>query len=79
MNDKTPPHRPSTGPGLWTQAALALMIPSLMLAGPVVGFGIAWLIGRWTGWRPQWFTILMVLLGLAAGIRETIRVIRRLP
>jgi F0F1-type ATP synthase assembly protein I len=65
-------------PSPWGQAGLALMIPSLMVAGPLAGFLIAWLIGRWTGWQSRWITVGLVLLGMVAGVRETIKVIRRI-
>lgn len=62
---------------LATQLGLALSIPTLLAAGPLVGYGLAWLIRRWTGWGP-WVTMVMVLLGIAAGIREVVQVIKRL-
>lgn len=64
-------------PKLAQQLGLALSIPSLLAAGPLVGFGLAWLIRRWTGWG-SWVTGVLVILGLAAGIREVVQVIRRL-
>lgn len=64
-------------PKLYTQLGLALSIPTLLAAGPLVGFGLGWLIRHWTGWG-EWVTWVMVLLGIVAGIRETVLVIRRL-
>jgi ATP synthase protein I len=64
-------------PNLAQQLGLALSIPTLLAAGPLVGFGLAWLIRRWTGWG-EWVTWLMVILGIIAGIREVVSVIRRL-
>lgn len=62
---------------LATQLGLALSIPSLLVAGPLVGYGLGWLIRRWTGWG-SWVTMAMVLVGIAAGIRQVVQVIRRL-
>ena len=56
---------------------MALTIPALMVSGPLVGMGLGWLIQRWTGWGP-WIKWVMLGLGLIAGIRETIKVIRKI-
>lgn len=65
---------PPTG---YSQIALAVSIPTLLVSGPLVGFGLGWLIRHWTGWGP-WVTWVLVILGTMAGIRETIQVIRKL-
>jgi F0F1-type ATP synthase assembly protein I len=70
-SDKKPPDNP------WLQAGVALTIPALLVSGPLVGYGLGWLIRRWTGWGP-WVDVLMLLLGLIAGARETIKVIRKI-
>lgn len=72
-----PANPPEDGGNPWTKAGLALMIPSVMAAGPLAGLLIAWLVRRLTGWG-DWVTAVLILLGLAAGVRETIRIIRRL-
>ena len=77
MTGPTSP-KPGRNNNPWAQMGLAMMIPSIMVAGPVVGFLIAWFIGRWTGWHARWFTALLVLLGMMAGVRETIRIIRKI-
>ena len=56
---------------------MAMMIPSLLVCGPLVGYGLGWAIRRWIG-GGDWVTIGMVLLGMAAGIRESVLVIRKL-
>ena len=71
----SPPPEPSDSQ--WGKAGLALLIPSLMAAGPAAGLLIGWLIRRWTGWG-SWVTIVFLFLGLVAGVREVIQVIRRL-
>jgi F0F1-type ATP synthase assembly protein I len=59
------------------QASIALTIPMVMAAGPLVGWGLAWAARRWLN-APDWFTPIAIGLGLAAGIRQTIQLIRRL-
>lgn len=76
--DKRAERKPAAqATGTLTQLSLALSIPTLLVSGPLVGFGLGWLMRRWFGW-PEWVSYLMVLVGLVAGIRETIKVIRRL-
>lgn len=50
-------------------------IPMLLVAGPLVSF----FLGNWLDRKfgTGWIMPVAVLVGLAAGIRETIRVIRR--
>jgi ATP synthase protein I len=64
-------------PGTLTQASLALAIPGLLVAGPFAGYFLGWLIQKWTGWG-DWILWVFLALGMAAGIRETIKVIKRL-
>lgn len=59
------------------QLGLGLMIPMLLVSGPLVGYAIGYLLRRWLGW-PEWVMYVMVLLGLVAGGRETFRVIKRI-
>lgn len=64
-------------PPLHQVAMLAVLIPMLMLAGPAVGF----LLGRWLdsklGWDP-WGQLGGLILGLAAGFRESYLIVKRL-
>lgn len=69
--------RPKPPSGPWAQAGLALAIPMLLASGPLVGYFLGVFIRRWTGWG-GWVVVLMMVLGMAAGVRETIKVIRRL-
>ncbi len=59
-------------------ASLAMLIPGLMLAGPIVGY----LLGRWLGGalfdRPDTGAFIGLLAGIVAGGREVVRVVRRL-
>jgi ATP synthase protein I len=64
-------------PPIFRVAMMALSIPMLMLAGPVIGF----LIGRWIDgrmdWAP-WGAIVGLVLGLVTGFHESFLIIRRL-
>lgn len=65
----------------WRQASLALSLPMMMLAGPIVGFFLAVALVHWFEIGPTWaarMKIIGVLLGTTAGIRETISVIRKI-
>ena len=68
--------RNTTSDAQMRQIGLAMSIPMLLAAGPLVGFGLGWLVRRWTGWG-VWVTVVFLLLGMVAGIRETIKVIRK--
>lgn len=59
------------------QVGAALSIPGLLLAGPLVGYGLGWTAKTYLG-APAWITLVMLLLGLISGIRESILVIRKL-
>jgi F0F1-type ATP synthase assembly protein I len=57
-------------------AGMALVIPTLLAASPLVGFYL----GRWIGallGGPQIGGLIGLALGFVAGVRETIRLIRR--
>ncbi len=62
----------------WVAAGNAVVIPFLLLAAPLVGYGLArgvqWLLGLHHGA----ITAGGVILGLLAGIVETVRIIRKL-
>ncbi|MBN1868378.1 AtpZ/AtpI family protein [Candidatus Sumerlaeota bacterium] len=58
-------------------AGVALAIPTILAVSPLVGFYL----GRWIGGlfdKPQAVGIVGLVLGFAAGVRETIRLIRRI-
>ena len=71
MSQAPPPLNP------WTQAGMAMTIPMMMLAGPLVGYGIGWLLRRWLGWG-AWIEMGMLVLGFVAGVRESVAIIRRM-
>lgn len=65
----------------WRQASLALSLPMMMLAGPLVGFLLAMAAIHWLEIGPVWAArvkIIGVILGIMAGIRETVGVIRKI-
>jgi len=52
-----------------------MSIPMLLLTGSLVGYFIGfWLDGQW-GTDP-WLTVVFIVLGFVAGVRETIRIIK---
>ena len=78
--EKPPQRQPpddENGSSSWGKAGQALLIPSLLAAGPLGGMLIGWAIRRWTGWG-GWVIVVFVLLGVVAGIRETVKIIRKL-
>lgn len=56
---------------------VGLSIPAVMLAGPLVGGGLAWAAQRYLG-APGWAFPAGLLIGFAAGIRQTFHLIRQL-
>lgn len=57
-------------------AGLLLAIPTLLIVSPLVGFFLGSLLDRRLGIAP-WLTIVGLVLGFAAGARETSRIYRR--
>lgn len=51
-------------------------IPLILGLSPVVGGALGWALDKLFGTRPV-FTIVLLLLGFAAGVRETWTLIRR--
>ncbi len=56
---------------------VALSIPGLLLAGPLVGYGLGWAAMTYLG-APRWVTMVCLVLGLISGIRESILVVKRI-
>jgi F0F1-type ATP synthase assembly protein I len=71
-----PPQQPKPTGELVRSAGLLLAIPTLLIVSPMVGFFAGnWLDDRFrTG---PWLGIAGLLLGFAAGARETARIYRR--
>ncbi len=59
------------------QISIAMSIPTVMAAGPLVGWGLGWAAIRYLH-APEWIEPVCMALGFAAGVRETIRIVRRL-
>lgn len=58
--------------------ALATTIPIVLVVGPLLGYGIgAWIERRWPAIAP-WGSGLGAAIGIAAGAREAVRLIRRI-
>jgi F0F1-type ATP synthase assembly protein I len=57
-------------------AGLLLAIPTLIIVSPLVGFFLGNLLDRWLKTSP-WFGIAGLVLGFAAGGRETYLIYRR--
>ena len=56
---------------------LAVLIPMLMLAGPLVGFFLGQWLDSKLGWAP-WGQLAGLVVGLLAGFRESYLIVRRL-
>lgn len=52
------------------------LIPSLMIAGPVVGYVLGRLVEKWLGGAP-WGAVGGMLLGVVAAFREVILLLKR--
>jgi uncharacterized BrkB/YihY/UPF0761 family membrane protein len=62
---------------LFWMLGLALTLPVALLSGPFVGYLISqWLIQRWH-WNPA-TTLVLMLLGLAGSVIQTVRILRLL-
>lgn len=59
------------------QLGIATSIPFVMLASPAVGLAIGWWLDERLGTEPA-LRAVFALLGLGAGLVETIRLIRQL-
>ncbi len=61
----------------WRGAGLALSIPTMLAACVIVGVVLGKLADSWLGTRPL-LVLLGLALGLAAGVRETILILRKM-
>jgi ATP synthase protein I len=57
--------------------ALGLRMSLELFVGIVFGLGLGWLIDLWLGTKP-WFMIILMFLGLGAGISNVMRAARNL-
>ncbi len=58
------------------QLGLLTTIPMILAAAPLVGFYLGHWLDRWLGTEP-WITYGMLAIGLVAGIRETVLILRK--
>lgn len=69
---------PSDDSGQYRSAMTAMMIPSIMVVSPLLGF----FLGRWVGERffdqPRLGGGVGLALGILTGVRETVKIIRKL-
>ena len=56
--------------------SLLTAIPMVMVAGPIVGYGVGYFFDRWFSTDP-WGMAIFSLLGIVSGARETVGLIRR--
>ncbi len=70
---KEPPADPYA---MFKKVGTLISIPLILGLSPVVGGALGWAMDKLFGTRPV-FTILLLLLGFAAGVRETWTLIRR--
>ena len=69
--------QPTEDPYAWMRRVGTLItIPLILGLSPVVGCAIGWAMDRVFGTRPI-FTILLLVVGFAAGVWETWNLIRR--
>ncbi|HBF34628.1 TPA: hypothetical protein DDW35_08685 [Candidatus Sumerlaeota bacterium] len=61
----------------WRLITLGMTIPLLLGLGPVIGFYLGFWIGRFFGF-PTPGGFIGLLIGFAAGIRETVGIVKRL-
>lgn len=61
---------------MFKKVGTLISIPLILGISPVVGCAIGFGLDKGLGTRPV-FTILLLLLGFAAGVRETWKLIRR--
>jgi F0F1-type ATP synthase assembly protein I len=57
------------------QVGLLTTIPFLLLASPLIGWGLGRLLDKWL--HTTFLTWVFLAMGMVAGIREVVRVIRR--
>jgi ATP synthase protein I len=79
MSSKPPERqdRRSEGAGGLRSAGLGVMIPTTMAACVIVGCLMGTYLDRWLGTKP-WLFLLFLVFGIAAGARETVRMVRKI-
>jgi len=52
------------------------LIPMVLLAGPMVGYGLGWLVEHFWGCTP-WGTVTGMLIGMVAGFRQVFLILAK--
>lgn len=63
------------------ESSVGMLIPMMMLAGPLTGLVMGWLVIRFFEIQPPWdsrIKMICVLVGTAAGFREAIRTVKKI-
>jgi len=74
--NRPPGGQPSEKYQLARQLGMLTTIPMLLAASPLVGYYL----GRWIDGRlhtEPWFSFVMLAIGFAAGVRETVLILRK--
>ena len=61
----------------WRSAGVAISIPTILAACILVGVVLGRVVDRWLGTFPL-LTLVGLVLGMAAGIREMLRLLRKI-
>ena len=61
---------------IWRAAALLSTMGMVLVASTFVGFLAGYALDRWLGTLP-WLSIVGLMLGIAAGMLELVRIVRR--
>jgi len=78
--DEKTPHPSRRDEELAKQASrvgLGIMIPTVFAASVVVGCALGWWLDEILGTGP-WLTLIFLGFGMAAGVREVLRMLRRM-
>jgi F0F1-type ATP synthase assembly protein I len=68
---------PKTYLGKKIQNAAMMSTANIIIAYPLVGFGVGWLLVRYLHF-PDWVMVVTMILGLVQGIREILNISRRM-
>jgi ATP synthase protein I len=80
VRDEKTPRSPQRDEELAKQASrvgLGIMIPTVFAAAVVVGCALGWWLDEMLGTAP-WLTLVFLGFGIAAGVREVLRMLRRM-
>lgn len=56
---------------------MGILVPGLLFGGIVVGSGLGYFLDRWLGSSP-WFLLIGLVMGSIAGVREMLRLLKKL-